>query len=172
MRCPYCGSLETQVKDSRPADDASAIRRRRICPDCGGRFTTFERVQLRELMVLKKSGRRVPFDREKLMRSLEIALRKRPVEPDRVERMVNGIVRRLESQGESEIPSDRIGELVMDGLRGLDSVAYVRFASVYRNFREARDFNTLIDELANGAAEAPEEDANPPRTKARSPSQT
>jgi len=171
MRCPYCGSLETQVKDSRPADDASAIRRRRICPDCGGRFTTFERVQLRELMVLKKSGRRVPFDREKLMRSLEIALRKRPVEPDRVERMVNGIVRRLESQGESEIPSDRIGELVMDGLRGLDSVAYVRFASVYRNFREARDFNTLIDELANGAAEAPEEDANPPRTKARSPSQ-
>ena len=109
MRCPYCGSLETQVKDSRPADDASAIRRRRICPDCGGRFTTFERVQLRELVVLKKSGRRVPFDREKLMRSLEIALRKRPVEPDRVERMVNGIVRQLESQGDSEIPSDRIG---------------------------------------------------------------
>jgi len=170
MRCPYCGSLETQVKDSRPADDAAAIRRRRICPDCGGRFTTFERVQLRELVVLKKSGRRVPFDREKLMRSLEIALRKRPVEPDRVERMVNGIVRQLESQGDSEIPSDRIGELIMEGLRGLDSVAYVRFASVYRNFREARDFNTLIDELANGAAEAPEED-NPPRTKARSPSQ-
>jgi transcriptional repressor NrdR len=170
MRCPYCGSLETQVKDSRPADDAAAIRRRRICPDCGGRFTTFERVQLRELVVLKKSGRRVPFDREKLMRSLEIALRKRPVEPDRVERMVHGIVRQLESQGDSEIPSDRIGELVMEGLRGLDSVAYVRFASVYRNFREARDFNTLIDELANGAAKAPEEN-NPPRTKARSPSQ-
>jgi transcriptional repressor NrdR len=159
------------VKDSRPADDAAAIRRRRICPDCGGRFTTFERVQLRELTVLKKSGRRVPFDREKLMRSLEIALRKRPVEPARVERMVNGIVRQLESQGDSEIPSDRIGELVMDGLRALDSVAYVRFASVYRNFREARDFNALIDELANGAGEAPEDDTNPPRKKARSPSQ-
>jgi transcriptional repressor NrdR len=171
MRCPYCGSLETQVKDSRPADDAAAIRRRRICPDCGGRFTTFERVQLRELMVLKKSGRRVPFDREKLMRSLEIALRKRPVEPDRVERMVNGIVRQLESQGDSEIPSDRIGELVMDGLRALDSVAYVRFASVYRNFREARDFNMLIDELANGEGDALEDQPNPPPTKARSPSQ-
>ena len=171
MRCPYCGSLETQVKDSRPAGDQSAIRRRRICPDCGGRFTTFERVQLRELVVLKKSGRRVPFDREKLMRSLEIALRKRPVEPDRVERMVNGIVRQLESQGDSEIPSDRIGELVMEGLRALDSIAYVRFASVYRNFREARDFNTLIDELANGEGDAPEGETNPPPTKARSPSQ-
>lgn len=150
MRCPYCGSLETQVKDSRPTDDSAAIRRRRICPDCGGRFTTFERVQLRELMVVKKSGRRVPFDREKLSRSLEIALRKRPIEPERIERMVNGIVRQLESQGEAEIPSERIGEIVMEGLRALDSVAYVRFASVYRNFREARDFNTLIDELANG----------------------
>src|ERR1700736_423110 len=171
MRCPYCGSLETQVKDSRPADDAAAIRRRRICPDCGGRFTTFERVQLRELMVLKKSGGRVPFDREKLMRSLEIALRKRPVEPDRVERMVNGIVRQLESQGDSEIPSDRIGELVMEGLRALDSIAYVRFASVYRNFREARDFNALIDELANGEGDALEDHPNPPPTKARSPSQ-
>ncbi|MGC2223378.1 MAG: transcriptional regulator NrdR, partial [Methylocella sp.] len=128
MRCPYCGSLDTQVKDSRPAGDASAIRRRRACPDCGGRFTTFERVQLRELMVLKKSGRRVPFDREKLVRSIEVALRKRPVELDRIERMANGIVRQLESQGESEIPSGRIGELVMEGLRGLDSVAYVRFA--------------------------------------------
>jgi transcriptional repressor NrdR len=150
MRCPYCGSLETQVKDSRPTDDSAAIRRRRICPDCGGRFTTFERVQLRELTVVKKSGRRVPFDREKLSRSLEIALRKRPIEPERIERMVNGIVRQLESQGEAEIPSERIGEIVMEGLRALDSVAYVRFASVYRNFREARDFNTLIDELANG----------------------
>ncbi len=156
MRCPYCGSLETQVKDSRPTDDAASIRRRRICPDCGGRFTTFERVQLRELIVLKKSGRRAPFDRDKLMRSLEIALRKRPVEPERVERMVNGIVRQLESQGEPEIPSERIGELVMEGLRALDSVAYVRFASVYRNFREARDFNALIDELAGeGAAPDP-----------------
>ncbi|WOJ88999.1 transcriptional regulator NrdR [Methylocapsa polymorpha] len=170
MRCPYCGSLETQVKDSRPTDDSSSIRRRRVCPDCGGRFTTFERVQLRELTVLKKSGRRVPFEREKLMRSLEVALRKRPVEPERVERMVNGIVRQLESQGENEIPSERIGELVMEGLRALDSVAYVRFASVYRNFREARDFNTLIDELANGALVAPEEDTGQPPTKARSPS--
>jgi len=167
MRCPYCGSLETQVKDSRPTDDASAIRRRRVCPDCGGRFTTFERVQLRELTVLKKSGRRVPFEREKLMRSLEIALRKRPVEPERVERMVNGIVRQLESQGDNEIQSERIGELVMEGLRSLDSVAYVRFASVYRNFREARDFNALIDELASGATE---EGPEPPPAKARSSS--
>jgi transcriptional repressor NrdR len=154
MRCPYCGSLETQVKDSRPTDDAASIRRRRVCPDCGGRFTTFERVQLRELTVVKKSGRRLPFDRDKLMRSLEIALRKRPVDAERVERMVNGIVRQLESQGESDIQSERIGELVMEGLRALDSVAYVRFASVYRNFREARDFNTLIDELASEATEA------------------
>ena len=156
MRCPYCGSLETQVKDSRPTEDASSIRRRRVCPDCGGRFTTFERVQLRELSVLKKSGRRVPFDRDKLMRSLEIALRKRPVDAERVDRMVNGIVRQLESQGDSDITSDRIGELVMEGLRALDGVAYVRFASVYRNFRETRDFNMLIDELVN-----PPEDANP-----------
>src|ERR1700680_5092518 len=167
MRCPYCGSLETQVKDSRPADDAAAIRRRRICPDCGGRFTTFERVQLRELMVLKKSGRRAPFDREKLMRSLEIALRKRPVEPDRVERMVNGLVRQLESQGDSDIPSDKIGELVMEGLRSLDSVAYVRFASVYRNFREAPDFNTLVDELASGDQATVEPDER--TSKSRSP---
>lgn len=148
MRCPYCGSLETQVKDSRPTEDSSSIRRRRICPGCGGRFTTFERVQLRELVVVKKSGRRVTFDRDKLMRSLEIALRKRPVEDERVDRMVNGIVRQLESQGDGDIPSDRIGELVMEGLKALDGVAYVRFASVYRNFREARDFNMLIDELA------------------------
>ena len=149
MRCPYCGSLETQVKDSRPTEDASSIRRRRICPDCGGRFTTFERVQLRELVVVKKSGRRVSFDREKLMRSLEIALRKRPVEGERVERMVSGIVRQLESQSDGDVPSGRIGELIMEGLRALDSVAYVRFASVYRNFRETRDFNMLIDELAS-----------------------
>ena len=152
MRCPYCSSPDTQVKDSRPAEDNSAIRRRRVCPDCGGRFTTFERVQLRELVVIKKSGRRTPFDREKLMRSLEIALRKRPVEPERVERMVNGIVRQLESSGESEVESARIGELVIEGLRALDPVAYVRFASVYRDFREARDFNTLIDELESAGA--------------------
>jgi transcriptional repressor NrdR len=147
LRCPYCGSLETQVKDSRPTDDASSIRRRRVCPDCAGRFTTFERVQLRELTVVKKSGRRVPFDRDKLMRSLEVALRKRAVEPARVERMVNGIVRQLESQSDGDITTDHIGELVMEGLKALDGVAYVRFASVYRNFREARDFNQLIDEL-------------------------
>jgi transcriptional repressor NrdR len=156
MRCPYCGGLETQVKDSRPTEDASSIRRRRVCPDCGGRFTTFERVQLRELTVVKKSGRRVPFDRDKLMRSVEVALRKRPVDSDRVERMVSGIVRQLENQGEPEIQSEAIGELVMEGLRSLDSIAYVRFASVYRNFREARDFNTLIDELS---LEGPEEPA-------------
>ncbi|HTO79760.1 MAG TPA: transcriptional regulator NrdR [Methylocystis sp.] len=161
MRCPYCSSPDTQVKDSRPAEDNSAIRRRRVCPDCGGRFTTFERVQLRELVVIKKSGRRAPFDREKLMRSLEIALRKRPVEPERVERMVNGIVRQLESSGEAEVESARIGELVIEGLRALDPVAYVRFASVYRDFRDARDFNTLIDELESAgpapAGSAPEE---------------
>jgi transcriptional repressor NrdR len=148
MRCPYCGSLDTQVKDSRPTDDASAIRRRRICPDCGGRFTTFERVQLRELFVLKRSGRRVPFDRDKLQRSVEIALRKRPVEPDRIERMINGIVRQLESLGDGEVRSETVGELVMEGLKGLDDVAYVRFASVYKNFREAKDFEEILGKLA------------------------
>jgi transcriptional repressor NrdR len=149
MRCPYCGSLDTQVKDSRPTDDSSAIRRRRVCPDCGGRFTTFERVQLRELMVVKRSGRRVPFDRDKLQRSVEIALRKRPVDPERVERMINGIVRQLESLGDSEVTSEQIGELIMEGLKGLDDVAYVRFASVYKNFREAKDFEELIGELTS-----------------------
>jgi transcriptional repressor NrdR len=147
MRCPYCGNGDTQVKDSRPSEDGAAIRRRRNCPDCGGRFTTFERVQLRELMVVKRSGRRVPFDRDKLMRSVQIALRKRPVEPERVDRMVSGLVRRLESLGESEIKADFIGKLVMEGLRGLDDVAYVRFASVYKNFREAKDFEELLGEL-------------------------
>ena len=150
MRCPYCGSLDTQVKDSRPTDDSSSIRRRRICPDCGGRFTTFERVQLRELTVVKKSGRRMPFDRDKLMRSVQIALRKRPVDPERVERMVSGIVRRLENMGENEIRSETIGRLVMEALKGLDDVAYVRFASVYKNFREAKDFEVLLGELAGG----------------------
>jgi transcriptional repressor NrdR len=143
------------VKDSRPTEDASAIRRRRVCPDCAGRFTTFERVQLRELTVVKRSGRRVPFDRDKLMQSLTLSLRKRPVDPERVERMVNGIVRQLESQGEGEVHSERIGELVMEGLRALDPIAYVRFASVYKNFREASDFSTIIDELAGGQAHAP-----------------
>jgi transcriptional repressor NrdR len=148
MRCPYCGSTNTQVKDSRPSEDHTAIRRRRVCSDCSGRFTTFERVQLRELTVVKKHGRRVPFDRDKLMRSLQIALRKRSVDPERVERMVSGIVRRLENMGESDIKSETIGRLVMEGLKGLDDVAYVRFASVYKNFREARDFEELLGELA------------------------
>jgi transcriptional repressor NrdR len=152
MRCPYCGSLDTQVKDSRPTDDSASIRRRRVCPDCGGRFTTFERVQLRELIVVKKNGRRAPFDRDKLARSVQIALRKRPVDPDRIDRMLSGLVRQLESQGEPEVASDTIGELVMQGLKTLDEVAYVRFASVYRNFREARDFGPLLDELSDEAA--------------------
>jgi len=151
MRCPFCGGLDTQVKDSRPTDDSSAIRRRRVCPDCAGRFTTFERVQLRELTVVKKSGRRAPFDREKLARSVQIALRKRPVDSERVDRLINGMVRQLESSGEAEVASDTIGELVMQGLKNLDEVAYVRFASVYRNFREARDFGPLLDEFADDA---------------------
>ncbi len=152
MRCPYCGSLDTQVKDSRPTDDSSSIRRRRVCPDCGGRFTTFERVQLRELVVIKRNGRRVPFDRDKLLRSVQIALRKRSVEPERVDQMVSKIVRELESQGESEISSEAIGETVMAYLRDLDDVAYVRFASVYRNFREAKDFETALAELSGEEA--------------------
>ncbi|WP_199091679.1 MULTISPECIES: transcriptional regulator NrdR [unclassified Bosea (in: a-proteobacteria)] len=147
MRCPYCSSLDTQVKDSRPTDDHASIRRRRVCPDCGGRFTTFERVQLRELTVVKRSGRRAPFDRDKLETSIAHALRKRPVAPERIERMVNGIVRQLESSGEAEIQSSAIGELVMEGLKGLDDVAYVRFASVYKNFREAKDFEELLGQL-------------------------
>src|SRR3982750_4492350 len=147
MRCPYCGNDDTQVKDSRPTDDSSAIRRRRHCPACGGRFTTFERVQLRELIVVKKNGRREPFERDKLERSISHALRKRPVEPERVDRMITGIVRRLESLGENEIPASVIGELVMQALASLDKVAYVGFASVYKNFREMRDFEMLIGEL-------------------------
>jgi len=147
MKCPFCGNEETQVKDSRPAEDGGAIRRRRLCPNCGARFTTFERVQLRELVVVKKNGRKTPFDRDKLARSVQIALRKRPVEPERVERMVSGIVRQLESSGETEIPSTLVGELVMRGLAALDTVAYVRYASVYKNFREARDFEEFVGEL-------------------------
>lgn len=160
MRCPYCGSLDTQVKDSRPTEDSASIRRRRVCPDCGGRFTTFERVQLRELTVVKRSGRRTPFDRDKLQTSIDIALRKRSVAPERVERMVNGIVRQLESSGEAEIPSSTIGGLVMEGLKALDDVAYVRFASVYKNFREARDFEELLGQL--NADEEDGADAPPP----------
>ena len=147
MRCPFCGNDDTQVKDSRPTEDSSAIRRRRQCAHCAARFTTFERVQLRELTVVKGDGQREPFDREKLLRSMTIALRKRPVEQDRIERVVNSIVRQLESSGESEIRSQTIGELVMDALKGLDQVAFVRFASVYRDFRETRDFEKFIDDI-------------------------
>lgn len=165
MRCPFCGSTDTQVKDSRPSEDSSAIRRRRVCEDCGGRFTTFERVQLRELVVLKRSGKRVPFDRDKLQRSIDVALRKRLVDPERVERLVSGITRRLESSGEGEVTSEAIGEAVMEGLKGLDDVAYVRFASVYKNFREAQDFQDLLGTLGGrlaGEVLVPEEAEAPP----------
>lgn len=147
MRCPFCGNDDTQVKDSRPTEDGSSIRRRRQCPACGGRFTTFERVQLRELTIVKKSGKRELFERDKLARSIEIACRKRPVEPERIERLVNGVVRRLESLGESEIEADVVGEMVMEALQALDPVAYIRFASVYRDFREAKDFETFVGGL-------------------------
>ncbi|MBF0561531.1 MAG: transcriptional repressor NrdR [Alphaproteobacteria bacterium] len=151
MRCPFCAHEDTQVKDSRPTEDNSAIRRRRFCPACGSRFTTFERVQLRELTVIKKNGQRIIFEREKLARSIRIAVRKRPVEEERIERIINSIQRRLESSGESEIPSQMIGEMVMEALRGLDQVAYVRFASVYKNFREAKDFETFVETLGGNA---------------------
>jgi len=157
MRCPYCSAADTQVKDSRPTEDSSAIRRRRVCAICGGRFTTFERVQLRELSVLKKSGRRVPFDRDKLMRSVQVALRKRPVEPELVERMVSGIVRQLESRGEQDIPAEEIGLIVMEGLKNLDDVGYVRFASVYRDFREAKDFEAFLGELSGEESSSPKD---------------
>src|SRR5208282_1827903 len=152
MRCPSCGSLDTQVKDSRPTEDSSVIRRRRVCLSCNFRFTTFERVQLRELIVIKRNSRRVPFDRDKLLRSVQIALRKRPVEAERIDQMVSKIVRELESLGESEVSSEAIGETVMAHLRDLDDVAYVRFASVYRNFREAKDFETALAELSGDEA--------------------
>jgi len=154
VRCPFCSFGDTQVKDSRPTEDGSAIRRRRVCPECNGRFTTFERVQLRELVVVKRSGKRVPFDRDKLMRSIQVALRKRPVDPDRVERLVSGIVRQLEASGESDIPAENIGRIVMEALKALDDVAYVRFASVYRNFRDPREFQQLIGEMSEDG-EAP-----------------
>ncbi len=147
MKCPFCGFDDTQVKDSRPAEDSAAIRRRRACPECGARFTTFERVQLREITIIKTDGRRVPFEREKLARSIRVALRKRPVDEDRIEKLVNSIQRRLETEGESEIPSHKIGEIVMETLKELDQVAYVRFASVYRNFGEAKDFQAFLGEL-------------------------
>lgn len=144
MRCPFCAGEDTQVKDSRQAEDGNAVRRRRLCTKCGGRFTTFERVQLRELMVAKKTGKRVPFERDKLMRSVKIALQKRPVEADDVEQMISGIVRQLESSGNVDITSDQIGELVMEGLSGLDQIAYVRYASVYRDFRTTEEFGSFI----------------------------
>ncbi len=147
MRCPFCSFVDTQVKDSRPAQDHAAIRRRRSCPSCGSRFTTFERVQLRELTVVKRDNTRTPFERDKLIRSINIAIRKRPADPNDIERMVNGIVRRLETSGESDVTSTAIGELVMDALSQLDPIAYVRFASVYRNFRETKDFEDFIDEI-------------------------
>jgi transcriptional repressor NrdR len=146
MRCPFCGSEESQVKDSRPSEDGAAIRRRRLCPECGGRFTTFERVQLRELTIVKRSGRRTPFDRDKLARSIAIATRKRPIDAERIERMISTITRQLESMGETELPSSAVGELVMKQLKQLDDVAYVRYASVYRDFRETQDFARFLGE--------------------------
>lgn len=147
MRCPFCGNVDTQVKDSRPAEDHGSIRRRRFCPACGGRFTTYERVQLRDLVVIKSNGRREDFDRDKMGRSVRIALQKRPVEPERIEQMISGIVRRLESLGDADIPSKTIGEIVMETLSRIDTVAYVRFASVYKNFQEAGDFDKFVSEL-------------------------
>jgi transcriptional repressor NrdR len=151
MRCPFCGNDDTQVKDSRPTEDNSAIRRRRICSQCGARFTTFERVQLRELTVVKSNGDREPFDRDKLLRSMRIALRKRPVEGERIERIVNSIVRQLESAGDTDIPSKQVGEMAMQALATLDQVAYVRYASVYRDFREAKDFDEFLDGIRLGS---------------------
>lgn len=147
MKCPFCGHADTQVKDSRPSEDGATIRRRRFCPECDSRFTTFERVQLRELTVVKKNGERRPFDRDKIARSMQIALRKRPVDPDKVEQIINSIVKTLETQGDSEIDAARIGELVMEALKRLDMVAYIRFASVYRDFREAKDFEAFVEEM-------------------------
>src|SRR3954468_1385957 len=148
MRCPYCANPDTQVKDSRPTEDNSAIRRRRFCSACGARFTTFERIQLRELTIIKKNGQRMPFDRDKIARSIITACRKRPVDEERIERVVNAIQRRLESMGETDIPSHVVGEMVMEALQGLDKVAYVRFASVYKNFREVKDFENFVETLS------------------------
>ena len=147
MKCPFCNSTETQVKDSRPTEDDAAIRRRRLCSNCGARFTSFERVQLRDLTVIKKDGKRTPFNRDKLANSIIIALRKRRVDADRIEKLISGIVRRLESSGEVDIPSQMIGKLVMESLSEIDQVAYVRFASVYKNFREVKDFENFLGEL-------------------------
>ena len=149
MRCPFCGGVNTQVKDSRPSEDNTVIRRRRMCPDCDGRFTTFERIQLRELTVVKRSGRNEPFDRDKLARSVDVALRKRPVDPERVEQAISGLVRQLESSGDMEIASEAIGKAVMALLREVDPVAFVRFASVYLDFGTIADFEALLDDLSS-----------------------
>jgi transcriptional repressor NrdR len=153
LRCPYCADADSQVKDSRPTEDGASIRRRRQCEACGARFTTFERVQLREIVVVKKDGKREPFDRSKLERSVAIATRKRPVEAARIERMLSGIQRQLETSGEAEVGATGIGELVMAGLKSLDSVAYIRFASVYKDFAEARDFEEFAGSVADAAPE-------------------
>jgi len=147
MRCPFCGNIDTQVKDSRPAEDHVAIRRRRFCPACGGRFTTYERVQLRDLVVIKSTGKREDFDRDKLERSIRISMQKRPIDPERIDQMISGIVRRLESTGDTDVKSHKIGEIVMEALARIDTVAYVRFASVYKNFQEADDFEEFVSEL-------------------------
>jgi len=144
MKCPFCGNPDTQVKDSRPSDDSAAIRRRRSCPQCNGRFTTFERVQLRELMILKRNGRRSPFDRDKLERSLTVALRKRPVQAEQIEQLVSRITRQLESLGETEIPSYTVGDFIMKALKSVDEVGYVRYASVYKDFRHTGDFAKFL----------------------------
>ena len=150
MRCPFCGNVDTQVKDSRPAEDHVSIRRRRFCPACGGRFTTYERVQLRDLIVVKSSGKREDFDRSKLERSIRIAMQKRPIDPERIDQMISGIVRRLESLGETDISSKVIGEIVMESLARIDTVGYVRFASVYREFRDIDELAKAIDQLRKG----------------------
>jgi transcriptional repressor NrdR len=150
MKCPFCGNQDTQVKDSRPSEDGLTIRRRRYCPECNSRFTTFERVQLRELTVLKKNGERRMFDRDKMARSLQLALRKRPVNPEQLEQLITRITQKLESMGENEIPTNTIGSVIMDELKKIDSVAYIRFASVYKDFREAKDFEAIVDELGQG----------------------
>lgn len=150
MRCPFCAHEDSQVKDSRPTEDGAAIRRRRQCEGCAARFTTFERIQLRELIVVKAGDRKEPFERDKLMRSVAIAARKRPIDALRIEKLVSGIQRQLETGGEGEVPAKRIGELVMEGLKGLDTVAYIRFASVYRDFSEARDFEDFASEVGEG----------------------
>jgi len=148
LRCPFCGHEDSQVKDSRPTEDGAAIRRRRQCEGCAARFTTFERIQLRDLVVLKSDDRREPFDREKLMRSISVATRKRPIDPVRIEKLVSGIQRQLETSGDPEIRADQIGQMVMEGLKGLDSVAYIRFASVYKDFTEAKDFEEFAGSVS------------------------